>query len=88
MICRDVAELLLDFLADELSPTQRRLIEAHLRECPPCAALRQSYEITVKLSRRLPNPPPPPQLIERLTAAVIAWQNGGAQARQQPAHGQ
>jgi anti-sigma factor RsiW len=63
-------ELLLDFLDNELPEERRRHIEAHLQFCPPCLAYLETYKVTIQLTRRLPDVPPPPELLERLKAVL------------------
>jgi anti-sigma factor RsiW len=64
--CRELAELLMDFLSDQLPPEQRGPIERHLGCCSPCLAYVESYRILVEVTRRLPVAPLPPRLEERL----------------------
>jgi hypothetical protein len=68
--CREVAELLYDFLAEELDGPRREDVERHLQECPPCLAYFESYRVTILLAHRLPCHPPPPEVMERLRCAV------------------
>jgi hypothetical protein len=68
--CRELVELLYDFVADELAPPRRDLVEQHLQQCRPCLAYWESYRITIALARRLPCPPPPPDVLERLRGKV------------------
>lgn len=68
--CRELAELLIDFVSGDLQPEHRDRIERHLCGCPPCVAYLETYRIVIKLSRRLPCSPLPPQLAERLRAAL------------------
>lgn len=68
--CRELVEKLLDFLAEELPPEHCERIREHLRQCPPCIAFVETYQITVTLSRRLPRHPLPPELEQRLRAAL------------------
>jgi anti-sigma factor RsiW len=71
MNCREVVELLIDFVSGELTPERRLRLEQHLQLCPPCLAYLQTYRLTIQLTRRLPrHAPPPPQLVERLHAAL------------------
>jgi anti-sigma factor RsiW len=70
MTCRQLAELLIDFVSGELPPEQRDHLEKHLRLCPPCVTYLETYQITIKLTRKLPCVPPPPELIEKLRAAL------------------
>jgi anti-sigma factor RsiW len=68
--CRELAELLIDFVSDELPPERRARIEQHLKLCPPCVAYLESYRITIRLTKRLPCQPLPPELERRLRAAL------------------
>jgi anti-sigma factor RsiW len=70
MNCRELAEILIDYLADELSAEQAEHIRRHLAECSPCVFYVQTYELTVQLTRRLPAVAPPAHLLERLRAAA------------------
>jgi anti-sigma factor RsiW len=66
MTCRELAETLLDFVSGELPPDGRGHVEDHLGRCPSCRAYHDSYFLTVRLARRLPDRPLPPRLAERL----------------------
>ena len=72
MSCRELVELLIDFLDGELPDERRRVLEAHLALCPPCLAYLETYKTTIQLTRKLPNVPPPPELLIRLKAALCA----------------
>lgn len=76
--CRELVELLCDYVSDELSPERRDHVEKHLSHCPSCAAYLQSYTAVIQLTRLLPAAPLPPRLAQRLSAAL---------ARQRPAPG-
>jgi hypothetical protein len=68
--CRDLAELLIDYIADELPPDQAEHIRQHLEFCPPCVCYIETYQLTIKLTRKLAPVAPPATLLERLRAAV------------------
>jgi anti-sigma factor RsiW len=68
--CREIAELLIDFISGDLPAEHRERIERHLRCCPPCVAYVQSYQLTIKLTRQLPCEPLPPELDRRLRAVL------------------
>jgi anti-sigma factor RsiW len=68
MTCRELAAILADLVNDEVPPEQRREVDVHMRDCPGCMALFDSYRLTVLLARRLPPLVPPPALLERLRA--------------------
>jgi anti-sigma factor RsiW len=75
MTCRELVELLIDFVADELPPERRQHLEHHLQKCPPCLAYLETYQATIKLTRQLPCVPVPPELLERLRAALREEKN-------------
>ena len=70
--CREFAEALYDFVSDELPPGERSDAEEHLVRCPPCVALLESYQVTIRLARQLPPAPMPSHLLSRLQAACQA----------------
>lgn len=71
MTCREVVELLIDFVGNELPAERRRCVEEHLGCCATCHVYAQTYRATIKLTRRLPRTAQaPPHLLERLRAAL------------------
>lgn len=70
--CRQLVELLIDFVSDELPPDHRAQVEQHLRDCSPCVAYVESYQLTIRLTRQLPCEPLPPDVAGRLRAALEA----------------
>jgi anti-sigma factor RsiW len=70
MNCRKLAELLIDFVSGDLPEDQRALVEQHLGRCPPCVTYVETYRLTIKLTRRLPCSPLPPDLEYRLRIVV------------------
>ena len=64
--CRDLLEHLCDFVAGECAPDVRQHIVAHLDGCPPCEALAHTYQLTIRLARKLAcHCPSPAHLEER-----------------------
>jgi anti-sigma factor RsiW len=78
--CRELVELLIDFVADELPAERRARVQEHLDACPPCVAYLQTYQTTIRLSRRLPCDSMPEPLAERLMAALAELKQPGGQA--------
>jgi anti-sigma factor RsiW len=68
--CREMVELLIDFVTGELPPEHHRRIEQHLQCCPPCVTYVETYRLTIQLTRRLPCQPMPPALVEKLRKAL------------------
>lgn len=70
MTCRELCEMLLDFCNGELDNEICDCIREHLKLCPPCVAYVETYEITIRLSRSLPQAPLPSRLVQRLEEAL------------------
>jgi anti-sigma factor RsiW len=68
--CRDLEIALYAFVEGEAAPDQCRNLEQHLCGCPHCAALVETYRITIRVCRKLPPTPMPPGVLERLTRAL------------------
>jgi anti-sigma factor RsiW len=76
--CRQLVELLVDFVAGELPEEHRQVLDRHLQMCPPCVTYLETYHLTIQLTRRLPDAPLPPALHKRLLACLKEIQQGGA----------
>jgi anti-sigma factor RsiW len=70
MTCRECTELLIDFLAGELDAERLELIRRHLESCPPCVTYVETYKITIRLTRQLSCGELPPDVAQRLRAAL------------------
>jgi anti-sigma factor RsiW len=70
MTCRELTELLLDFVAGELAEDKIQQIRDHLEDCPPCVTIVETYRLTIHVTRQLPCQPLPPLCEQRLRAAV------------------
>lgn len=83
MKCKELAELLVDYVAGELSPELAEHIKEHLCLCPPCVRFVETYQVTIRLTRKLPMVAMPTELMARLREAVADQCNekgGEAQA--------
>jgi len=70
MTCRELVELLHDFLENECSQEQRLHIEQHLVRCQECEIFVETYRLTIHICRKLPDKPLPPTLAQRLEALL------------------
>ena len=70
MTCQQLAELLIDYVADELPAAQAEQIRLHLALCSHCVCYIETYELTIKMTRQLPAAPLPEELAKRLRAAL------------------
>ena len=77
MTCRELAELLSDYVHGELAAELAEHISRHLCDCPPCEAYVNTYRITIQLSRKLPPAPMPEQLVEKLRDALLREGHAG-----------
>ena len=71
MNCRDLVQLLIDFVSGELPPDHQARVQQHLQACPPCVAYLQTYQHTIRLARRLPCQPLPAELERRLKTLLM-----------------
>jgi anti-sigma factor RsiW len=68
--CRQIAELLGDYLEGSLPSATRELIDFHIDGCAPCVAFLNTYRGTVDATRKLAEVPIPAELKKRLLAVV------------------
>ena len=54
MPCRELVELVTDYLEDRLSPIDRARFEAHLTECEACRTYLEQFRQTIRVLGRLP----------------------------------
>ena len=72
LTCRELAEFLGAYLAGDLSRRERARFEAHLADCPDCAAYLRSYEATIRLARdAFADEPVAPSVPEKLVRAIL-----------------
>lgn len=64
--CRDIVELLGEYLDGALDPETASALEAHLAGCQDCEAFFNTYRGTVRSSRALSERQLPRELRERL----------------------
>ena len=68
--CRQIAELLGDYLDGSLPRETRELIDFHIDGCAPCVAFLNTYRGTVDIARKLPDIAIPPELKKRLLTVL------------------
>lgn len=72
--CRQIVELLGDYLDGTLPRATSELIEWHIEGCGPCVAFVNTYRGTVNAARKLREVEIPPELKQRLLAVLRAEQ--------------
>jgi anti-sigma factor RsiW len=73
LVCREVVELVSDYLEGELDARDRARFEAHLTTCDGCTAYLEQMRQTVRLAGRLDPEELDPELRDRLVAAFRDW---------------
>ncbi len=74
--CREVVEILGDYLEGAMAPEDRARLEEHLAECDGCTSYLEQLRTTIGLSGRLPEEPVPPETMAPLLEAFRAWRRG------------
>jgi anti-sigma factor RsiW len=64
--CRQIAELLGDYLDGTLPQPTRELLDWHIEACPPCVAFVNTYRGTIGAARKLSDVPIPAEFKQRL----------------------
>ena len=68
--CRQIADLLSDYLDGTLPKSTRELLEWHIEGCGPCVAFVNTYRGTVNAATKLKDVEIPPELKQRLLAVL------------------
>ena len=74
--CREVVEILGDYLEGAMAPEDRLRLEEHLADCEGCDAYLEQLRVTIGLSGRLSEEPVPPEAMAPLLEAFRAWRRG------------
>jgi anti-sigma factor RsiW len=73
MPCRELVELITDYLEDRLSPVDRRRFEAHLATCDACRTYMEQFRQTIRVLGRLPEESLSSEARNALLAAFRDW---------------
>jgi anti-sigma factor RsiW len=74
--CREVVEILGDYLDGAMTPEDRARLEQHLADCDGCTAYLEQLRTTVRLSGRLSEEAVSPEAMAPLLEAFRAWRRG------------
>ena len=73
MPCRELVELVTEYLEGGLSAYDRTRFEAHLADCEYCLAYVEQMRTTIRLLGRIPEESIPADAMQSLTAAFRGW---------------
>jgi anti-sigma factor RsiW len=69
LTCREIVELVTDYLEGALPPDDVAAFEAHLRSCPGCEVYLEQMRTTIATVGRIGEADVPPAIRDRLRAA-------------------
>ena len=64
--CKELVDLMADYLEGQLDPEVSRDVDQHLTDCPLCLSFLKTYRATTHLIREVACKEIPPELGERL----------------------
>ncbi|HXV56444.1 MAG TPA: zf-HC2 domain-containing protein [Gaiellaceae bacterium] len=76
LACRELVELVTDYLEDRLPPRDRARFEAHLAECEYCEAYVEQMRQTIRVLGRLSEESLSAEARDTLLAAFRDWSRG------------
>ena len=77
LTCREVIDLLTDYVEDALPEQERRRVEAHLASCDGCTTYLEQVSETIRLTGMLSEEQIPDVERERLLDAFRDWTRPG-----------
>lgn len=76
LACREVVELVTNYLEDALPAADRARFEAHISACPHCTLYLQQFRQTIAATGRLQEEDVAPEAKEALLNAFRNWKAG------------
>ena len=73
--CRELVELVTDYLEDALSADDRARFEEHISGCPGCTAYLEQMRTTIRLTSTLTEDSLDPQYKDELLNIFRNWKN-------------
>ena len=77
LVCRQVVELVTEYLEGTLSKAYRKRFERHLRACPNCTAYLEQFRLTIATTGRLVPEDLTPEARQEFTDLFRAWRAEG-----------
>lgn len=73
MPCRELVELITDYLENRLTPRDRARFEAHLAECEACRTYLEQFSQTIRALGRVPEESLSSDARDALIGAFRGW---------------
>jgi predicted anti-sigma-YlaC factor YlaD len=77
LTCREMVELVTEYLEGAMSPREMAIFEAHLSVCPGCTAYFEQMRQTIKLAGKLTEESITPQARDELLHVFRDWKKAG-----------
>lgn len=77
LTCRELVELVTEYLEGLLSSADRSRFEEHVMSCPPCRAHLEQMKYTLELLGRIPEESVSPDAEAALVTAFRGWNRAG-----------
>jgi anti-sigma factor RsiW len=77
LVCRQVVELVTDYLEGSLSRSDRRRFERHLKGCPNCTNYLEQMRITIRTTGVLHVEDLSPEAEQEFTELFQRWRQAG-----------
>jgi anti-sigma factor RsiW len=76
LTCRELVELVTDYLEGALPRRDRKRFEKHISGCPNCTGYVAQFKETIRLTGTLKEQDISPEAAEELLAVFAAWKRG------------
>ena len=76
LTCKEMVELVTDYLEGALAPEMRDRFNTHLTACDPCVVYVEQMRQTIAALGRLPEESISPRVIDTLTEHFRRWRSG------------
>ena len=76
MACRELVQLVSDYLDQHLAEVDRRRFEAHLAACPDCVTIVEQFRATITSTGRIAQVAVPADTRDALLSAFRGWSAG------------
>ncbi len=76
LVCREVVELVTNYLEDALPAAERARVDEHLAACPHCTRYLEQMRMTIRASGKLREEDLAPDAKEALLSAFRTWKSG------------
>jgi len=73
LMCKEVVELVTEYLGHTLEPKGRVRFEKHLLTCPPCTAYLAQMRTTLEIAGELGTAPPTQDVEQELVGMFRRW---------------